>query len=207
MVLGPIENNVYIIDDGKAAMVVDPSCQVGRILEALDGRVVDTIVLTHFHWDHVGAAAELREKTGARVVASAIDAPYITGERSYGPAPTRVKPCPVDELVGDGDEVQVGGMTWKVLLTPGHSQGSICLFLDPQYGSNTQGAPVLVSGDTLFCGTHGRTDFDGGDPAAMLTSLTRLAELPPDTIVLPGHNATTVMAREATWIQRGRVVR
>ena len=100
----------------------------------------------------------------------------------------------------DGDKVQVGGMEWKVIATPGHTKGGICLYLDPECTGNPAAAPVLVSGDTLFCGTVGRTDFIGGSMDDMRRSLKRLAQLPDDTVVLPGHNALTTIGAE-----RGRV--
>ena len=197
LVMGPIENNVYLIGDGETTFVVDPSCQVERIMAALDGRAVEAIVLTHAHWDHVGAAKALRDLTGARVIASAVDAPVISGERPLDPGHTPFEPCPIDCRVNDGDVVEIGAMSWEVLLTPGHTPGSMCLFLD---GAGRDGAPVLVAGDTLFAGTHGRTDFPGGDPADMRRSLVRLAQLPAETVVLPGHNNLTTIAREQGWM-------
>ena len=104
-------------------------------------------------------------------------------------------------MVVDGEELVIGNMKWKVLETPGHTRGSICLFLDPQYGSDPDGAPVLISGDTLFHGAHGRTDFEGGNPADMIASLARLVYLPGDTVVLPGHNDITTIAGES-WLSR-----
>lgn len=199
LVMGPIENNVYFIGDDETVFVVDPTCDAARIVSELGGRVPDAIVLTHAHWDHVGAAAALREATGARVVASAVDAPFITGERRLDPSHRPFAPCPVDLAVEDGDDLEIGAMKWKVMLTPGHTPGSMCLFLDP---GGRAGAPVLVAGDTLFAGAHGRTDFVGGSPADMRASLARLAELPDETIVLPGHNGLTTIGREKTWMTR-----
>lgn len=195
LILGPISNNVYIISDGSATIVVDPSCRADEILKALGNRKVDAIVLTHRHSDHVGAAKELREKTGATVIASAIDAPYISGE-AKAHDDMRFEPCPIDHTVSDGDILKIGNMPWKVLGTPGHTPGGICLFIDPQFGSNPAGAPVLISGDTLFCGSIGRTDFQGGDMGAMRRSLKRLAALPDETIVLPGHESLTKIGDE-----------
>lgn len=195
LVLGPIQNNTYLISDGQGTMVVDPSCDVDKILEVLDGTVPDAIVVTHGHWDHFGAAAALREATGAPVVASAADAPYIEEPPEKGLARKAV-PCSVDRTVGNGDIVKVGGMEWKVISTPGHSKGSICLFIVPPFGNHADGLPVLVSGDTLFKGTFGRTDFEGGSMQDMAKSMKRLASLPDDVAVLPGHNDLTTIGNE-----------
>lgn len=202
LVMGPLENNVYLIDDGKACVVVDPTANAERIVEAVGKQRVDAIVLTHAHWDHVGAAAKLRALTGAQAVASAIDAPYINGKKKLDPSHREFDPCPIDRTLKDGDVLEIGSMRWRTLETPGHTPGSICLFLEPRFGSDPSGAPVLVSGDTLFAGAHGRTDFVGGSPAAMRASLAKLAKLPRETLVLPGHNAFTVIEHELPWMSR-----
>ena len=191
-----IQNNVFIISDDAATIVVDPSCKADEILKAVGNRKVDAIILTHRHSDHVGAAKALRDKTGATVIASAIDAPIISGEQKLPHDDMRFEPCPVDQTVADGDILKIGNMPWKVISTPGHTPGGICLFLAPQFGSNPQGAPVLISGDTLFCGSIGRTDFQGGDMRAMRASLKRVAALPDDTIALPGHESLTRIGDE-----------
>lgn len=196
LVLGMIANNVFIVSDDAATFVVDPTCKADEIIKALGGRALDAIVLTHRHSDHVGAAKELRDKTGATVIASAIDAPIISGQKKLPRDDMRFEPCPVDHTVADGDILKIGNMPWKVILTPGHTEGGICLFLDPQFGTNPEGAPVLISGDTLFCGSIGRTDFQGGDMRALRASLKRLAALPDETIVLPGHEALTRIGDE-----------
>ena len=195
LIVGFLANNVYIISDGEGTMVVDPSCDVDKILAALEGVKLDAIVLTHGHSDHVGAAAALREATGAPVIASAVEAPAIENPAAnvVDDNPT---PCTVDRTVTHGDVVEVGNMKWKVIETPGHTKGSMCLFNIPQFGNHPEGLPVLVSGDTLFAGTIGRTDFEGGSMEEMRASLKKLAALPDDTAVLPGHNNLTTIGAE-----------
>lgn len=195
LILGSYENNVYIISDGKGTMVVDPSCQPKKILQALDGAKLDAIVITHAHWDHVEAAAELRAATGAPVFASKVDAPDIEHPREVGTSGVAA-PCKVDRTVKNGDIIHVGDMKWKVIETPGHTKGSICLLCVPQFGNHENGLPVLVSGDTLFAGATGRTDFEGGSMAEMAASMKKLAKLPDDVAVLPGHNDLTTIGAE-----------
>lgn len=199
MVMDPIENNVYIISDDAATIVVDPTCDSDVIIDALEKlgkKKLDAIILTHSHFDHVGAAAKLRRLTGATVIASKVDAPYI--ERTVKPFRDdhEFPACEVDQPVDDGDVVQIGNMAWKVVLTPGHTPGSMCLFLDPQFGTVKDAAPVLISGDTLFYGSIGRTDFEGGSMPDMRASLKRLAVLPDQTVVLPGHGEQTTIGAE-----------
>ncbi|WP_172135709.1 MBL fold metallo-hydrolase [Adlercreutzia sp. ZJ473] len=196
LVMGPIQNNVYIISDGRGTMVVDPSCDAERIVEALGGARLDAIVITHAHWDHTDGAADLRALTGAPVIASAVDAPSVEQPRDDTGTSHTAVPCEVDRTVGNGDVVEVGGMKWKVISTPGHTKGSICLFMVPQFGNHADGLPVLVSGDTLFAGTVGRTDFAGGSLSDMAASVRKLAKLPDDVAVLPGHNDLTTIGAE-----------
>lgn len=195
LVMGMLENNVYVVSDGASTMVVDPTCQAERIVEALGGRTVDAIMLTHFHNDHIGAAAELRRLTGAVVIASEVDRPHIESPVSLGMSEV-AEPCPVDHAVADGDVVKIGNTPWKVLLTPGHSKGSMCWYVAPEFGSDPEGAPVLLSGDTLFAGTIGRTDLMGGSLQEMRGSLKKLAMLPDETAVFPGHGSFTTIGAE-----------
>lgn len=205
LVMGPIENNVYVVDDGDGCFVVDPTTDPERIEAMIGDRKLNAIVITHGHFDHTGAAAALRESHGAPVISSAEDVPMITGEGGAARHKHLIVPCPVDRTVADGDVLEIGTTTWQVIATPGHTPGCVCYFMEPD--DQHQGAPVLLSGDTLFAGTHGRTDFPESDPSRMSGSLKRLAELPSETVVLPGHNDLTTIGREKRWLAQGGIVR
>jgi len=149
---------------------------------------VEYIVCTHAHFDHVGALPDIRSETGAKIVLHRDEQEIYQGARDmaafwgYDLAPL---PEP-DILVADGDEIRVGSLSFRVLHTPGHSPGGICLF----------GAGVVITGDTLFAGAVGRTDFHGGDMDKLKQSFRRLMSLPPDTEILAGHGPNSTIGRE-----------
>ncbi|MCL1798602.1 MAG: MBL fold metallo-hydrolase [Eggerthellaceae bacterium] len=205
LVLGMLENNVYLVGNDEATAVVDPTGQPEVIMEALKewgGRSLDMIFLTHHHYDHTGAACDLREATGAAVVASAIDTPQIEKANNVVGDIWKARPCPVDRQVADGDTVELKGMAWKVMGTPGHTPGSVCFYFDPATAPHPDRSPVLLAGDTLFFGSTGRTDFEDGSMPDMRRSLKKLAALPDDTIVLPGHDRLTTIAAERDRVFR-----
>lgn len=196
LIIGMIDNNTYLVDDGDGGViVVDPSAHPETIMKAVGNRPVSAFFVTHSHWDHVGALAALHDRTGSPVYTSVLDAPLIESPQLEGHR-CMAQACPVDRKLSDGDIVSVGKTAWKAILTPGHTPGGLCFYLDPNDGTDPAGAPLLLSGDTLFYGSIGRTDFIGGSMAAMRTSLRRLSQLPDETIVMPGHNSMTTIGAE-----------
>ncbi|MBN2840434.1 MAG: MBL fold metallo-hydrolase [Coriobacteriia bacterium] len=190
LTLGPLDTNCWLVDDGVGGpvLVIDPADEAQVILEALDGAPVAAVVLTHCHFDHLAAVRDVLAATGAPLVAHEDDAEFVTtttgtGGALFGFEDTAPEP---DRVVADGDAVEAGGFTLEVLHTPGHTPGSMCLL----------GGGVLLSGDTLFAGSVGRTDFPRGDMAAMRRSIGRLASLSDDTRVCPGHGPESTIGRE-----------
>ncbi len=192
-VLGDLQTNCWLVQDdaGGPLVVIDPAAEPARLLAALQGRDVSSIVLTHGHFDHLGAAAALIEVTGAPLLVHESDAARLSSPAADGTGAavfgrSDVAPAP-DETLSDGDSVTAGDLVLKVLHTPGHTQGGISLLSEGH----------LFSGDTLFAGSVGRTDFPGGDPAALRHSIAvKLAPLPDDTVVHPGHGPETTIGRE-----------
>ena len=192
LVVGPIQENCYLIEDAGELLVVDPGDELERILAAVGQHTVCGIVCTHYHWDHVGAVAGLQATTGAGLALGALDAPRLDGVSSMegrdiarGHAPAHVT-----RLLHEGDEVQVGTASFEVIDTPGHTPGGICLHCAAQ--------ALLIAGDTLFAGgSFGRTDFADGDFSALVASIHgKLSQLPDATRVLCGHGSPTTIGAE-----------
>ena len=200
VVNGPIETNTYFaIADGEC-IVVDPAWEgekLARHFAAAHPDVrVTALVCTHAHADHVGGVAGMRRALGDSVpfVISAADAPNIAlaieGQRQRWGIDTEVPPAP-DRLLAEGDVIEVGSVRLQVIATPGHTPGGIVLF------AATESGDIAFVGDTLFPGSHGRTDLEGGDERVMLDTLAKLAcLLPEDTRCLIGHGPDTTMAAE-----------
>jgi len=192
LVVGPLEVNCFVIWDeaSKRSMVIDPGDEPDRIMEIIknESLSVDYIVCTHAHFDHVGAVADIKKDTGARIVIHRDELEIYHGAKDQAAFwGYDLDPLPEPEIfVKDGDELTLGGISFKVLHTPGHSPGGICLF----------GEGVVVTGDTLFAGAVGRTDFYGGDMNRLRESFKRLISLPPETEVLPGHGPNSTIGRE-----------
>ena len=189
--LGALQANCYLLSDEEGATaVIDPGHEAGTILETVRAGelAVEAILLTHAHFDHILAADELRRETGAPVYVYETDAPALADPRRSltvlakgGAGPLRA-----DHLLKDGEELRVGRLAVSVLHTPGHTPGSCCFLC----------GDALFSGDTLFAGSIGRTDFPGGDDQAMAASLRMLAALEPGIRVFPGHGESTTLSKE-----------
>ena len=197
LVCGPLANNVYVVysPDTKEALLIDPALESADAVDAVlkkHGLTLKTVVATHRHFDHVAEAATTLARHGAAMLAHESDAPALSQPiRSAFFPGAEFPPAPVTRTLHDGDEVTVGDATFTVLHTPGHTPGSICLYEERQ--------GHLFAGDTLFKGSFGRYDLPGGDPGTLRESLRRLATLPSETQVLPGHGPRTVIAHE-TWL-------
>lgn len=184
------ERCYLVLDDGQAVIIDPDSVDDAAEAElAQRGAQLMLILLTHGHFDHIGSVEALHRATGAPVAIHADDAPMLTDARlnlsGYFGAPTAQ--CPADRLLHDGDLIPISGRCFRVIHTPGHTKGSCCFLLDRW----------LFSGDTLFAGSVGRTDFPGGSAKALYDSITdRILPLPGGTVVYPGHGESTSLSRE-----------
>jgi glyoxylase-like metal-dependent hydrolase (beta-lactamase superfamily II) len=191
--VGPVQENCYIVRASATAdhaVVVDPGDEPQRLLDAIAllGVTVDAILLTHTHFDHIGAVAPLAEATGAPVYCPKIEQPVLADVmRWVPPGFGPFESYEADELVAGGERLQLAGIDFDVLFTPGHSPGHV-----------TYAAPgVLFSGDVLFQGSVGRVDLPGGDWATLERSIERLMqEYPAEMAVFPGHMGITTLGRE-----------
>lgn len=192
IVVGPLSVNCFIIADEKTkkAIVVDPGDEPDMIMDIIkkNNLIVEYIICTHGHFDHVGAVSDIKKETGANILIHKEELVIYSAARDMAAFwGYDIDPLPEpDGFVRDGDTISLGDLQFKVLHTPGHSPGGICL-----YSNN-----ILITGDTLFEGSVGRTDFYGGDIEKLKKSFKRLMELPDDTRVLPGHGSETTIGRE-----------
>lgn len=200
LVNGPIQTNSYAVMSNGECLIVDPAwegeCLVEHILAARPGVRVLGAVCTHGHADHVGGVAGVRAAVGEgclyELSAQDVTVPHtnIEEQRSMWGIETP-DPGEPTRLLAEGDTIGVGDVCLQVIEAPGHTPGGIVLFAATEQGN------IAFVGDTLFPGSHGRTDLSGGDEAAIMRSLAKLAKiLPPDTVCLTGHGDSTTVARE-----------
>jgi glyoxylase-like metal-dependent hydrolase (beta-lactamase superfamily II) len=192
---GPLQSNCTILGDEESgeAIVVDPGDEADRINRRLIklGLKLKQILLTHAHFDHVGAAADLKKLTGAPIFLNEDDLPLLATVREQaswlGMRPTET--ATPDEYLSDGRIVGLERYPAQVLATPGHTQGGVCLYFES--------LKLLIAGDTLFAGGIGRTDLPGGDYSQIIHSIqSRLMVLPEDTKVITGHGPSTTIGIE-----------
>ena len=197
--VGLLGCNCTILGDDETtreAIVIDPGAEMPKIVNVLDRHKLKVvrIVVTHAHIDHIAGAAELKALTGAPVIYSEDDLPLVglMGQQAAWLGLPVPEVHPPDHSPADGDVIALADLRLHVLLTPGHSPGSISLHLPA--------ARLLLAGDTLFQGAIGRTDLPGGDELQLLASIReRFLPLPGNTLVIPGHGpATTVAAEKAS---------
>lgn len=191
--VGQLEANCYLVADEETgrAIIIDPGDEPDRILEFCEGFDIQLIVLTHAHFDHAGAVAEIKEETGAQVVVHEQEIATYSSITDQGAMwGFKVPPLPEPDIkVKEGDEIVFGASKLTVIHTPGHTPGGICLYSDEG---------IVITGDTLFAGSIGRTDFPGGSVSEMRSSFRKLMGLPDDTAVFSGHGGATSIGTEKT---------
>ena len=193
--VGLLQCNCSILGDetSREAIVIDPGDDITRIVALLAKHqlTVKQIIITHAHIDHIAGALRLKEITGAPILYNQLDLPLVKMmdiQAGWLGIPTPKVSAP-DEDLRDGQTISIVGLTGSVIHTPGHTQGSSCLYLPDQ--------TLLIAGDTLFAGSVGRTDLPGGNTQQLLKSIhDRLLTLPDDTRVIPGHGPNTTIATE-----------
>ena len=196
-VVGPLATNVHVLADERSreAIAVDTATpSLAWIADELAARnwTLKLIVSSHGHWDHIGDNAAVADHTGAEIAVHPLDRDRLTKPQPIW-APFEIVPSiPAVELA-EGGTIRFGSIELHVLHTPGHTEGSVCM-LEADSGS-------LYSGDTLFAGGWGRVDLPGGDPDAMVGSLSRLLTLDDHVRVYPGHGPETTIGRERPWLE------
>ncbi|MGN0159145.1 MAG: MBL fold metallo-hydrolase [Brotaphodocola sp.] len=197
-VLGPVSTNCYLIyhEQTREAVIIDPADSASRILDKCREWNIkpSAILLTHGHFDHILAVEDVKEAYSCSVYAGRGEEPMLLdpGKNMTAQMGGRQVSIHPDYLLQDGDVVKLAGFNWKVLETPGHTPGGVCYYCAEE--------SVLISGDTLFAESLGRTDFPGGSTSAIIKSISeKLFALPDDTMVYPGHGDPTTIGHEKKY--------
>jgi len=194
---GPWETNAYLVWDGRStdALVLDPGMGAAAALmerATANGLRLHLIANSHGHIDHIFDNAPLMDASRAPLAIHPDDRYRLDGRNTYG---FELQPVTATRDLVEGEQVQIGDLVFDVLHTPGHSEGSVCLYEERHR--------LLLAGDVLFAGTYGRTDLPGGNDEQMAASLARLArEIPAEVRVLPGHGPETKIGRELPWLSQ-----
>lgn len=193
--VGPVAENCYIarVEDSDRAVIIDPGEEAPRILKAVEelGVGVDAILLTHCHFDHIGAVTPVAKATGAPVYCPELEVPVLADIMSFVPWPEfgPYESYEADETVKGGESLELAGLDIDVIFTPGHSPGHVTYSIP--------GHAAMFSGDVLFQGSVGRVDLPGGDWATLLESIRALVENhPAETTLYPGHMGITTLGAE-----------
>ena len=193
--VGPVAENCFVLraEDSPKALIVDPGEEADRILAPVEelGLEVEAILVTHCHFDHIGAVAPVAKATGAPVYCPKIEVPVLADIMSFVPWPGfgPYESYEADEILEGGEKLNLAGLEIDVIFTPGHSPGHVTYSIPAE--------EAVFSGDVLFQGSVGRVDLPGGDWPTLLRSITTLVEsLPPETKVFPGHMGITTLGAE-----------
>jgi hydroxyacylglutathione hydrolase len=194
--VGPVHENCFIVrqKDAPNALIVDPGDEADKLLEAITRLGIETIeaiLITHTHFDHIGAVAPVAAATKAPVYCPELETQVLANIMDYVPWPGfgPFESYEADQTVAGGETLQIGGLDIEVIFTPGHSPGHVSYAI-PDH-------EALFSGDVLFQGSVGRVDLPGGDWPTLLASIEKLvSSYPPETTVYPGHMGITTLGRE-----------
>jgi glyoxylase-like metal-dependent hydrolase (beta-lactamase superfamily II) len=193
--VGPVQENCFLlrVDDSDRALIVDPGEEAPRILAAVAelGVTIEAVLVTHCHFDHIGAVAPVARRAGAPVYVSEIERPVLADVMSYVPFAGLgpYESYEADHLLKGGERLSLAGLEIEVHFTPGHSPGHLTYSIPSEQ--------AIFSGDVLFQGSVGRVDLPGGDWDTLLTSIAGLMDgLPEDTTVYPGHMGITTLGAE-----------
>jgi hydroxyacylglutathione hydrolase len=191
--VGPVQENCHIVRaaGSDCAVIVDPGEEAPRLIQAIDdlGVTIEGILVTHTHFDHVGAVAPIAKATQSEVWCPELELPVLADIMSFVPWPGfgPFESYDAEHAVRGGETIELAGLTFDVVFTPGHSPGHVTYAVED----------ALLSGDVLFQGSVGRTDLPGGDHPTLLASIAKLLDAYPDeTTVYPGHMGITTLGRE-----------